>query len=444
MWLLPILRPFAGLAMRLFYRFEIGGQKIPPEGPVLLVANHPNMGADAGGVIVAADRPVRFLAKAPLFDARVSGTLLRGIGAIPLFRRQDDPSATERNETAFDAVRQALNEGWAVAIFPEGISHGEPSLTPLRTGAARIALSTRVRGGPEVSIIPVGMTYRLKSRFRSRALAMVAPAVEWEDLATRSEDDAEAVRELMQRIEEALRGVTVNLERWEDGPAVLVAEAILAAGGRVSGNAEQKVTRIRKIAADFMRLRSEDPAALADLERDLLDFDAILRELKLSPHTLEIATHTGVALRWLFGRFLPFALVLPLLVIGVPLFHIPYRVTGELAARVGGPEVRATLKILGGTVVFAIYIGMLAAAAGWWLGWEGAFIALVLLPLMAASTSAGVSWWSKTRLEARRFLMLRKNTTVREALLLRREALEARIREISSQPAASGSAPAPE
>jgi glycerol-3-phosphate O-acyltransferase / dihydroxyacetone phosphate acyltransferase len=413
--------------MRLFYRFEVGGDPIPADGPVILVANHPNMGTDAGGVIVAAPRPVRFLAKAPLFETRLAGPLLRGIGAIPIFRRQDDLSAANRNEQTFEAVRAALAEGWAIAVFPEGISHGAPSLTTLRTGAARMALSVTSRGGPVVPIVPVGMTYRLKSRFRSRALAMVARPVPWEDLATRSENDAEAVRELTRRIEESLRGVTVNLERWEDAPAVLVAEAIVEAAGRLRGNAEQKVSRIQKLAADFARVRAQDPELLVELERDLLEFDAILRELKLSPRTLEIVTQANVALRWVTGRMLPFAIVFPLLVVGVPLFHLPYRVTGELASRIGGPEVRATLKILGGTAIFAIYIALLAAAAGWWLGWKAALLAVVLLPLLAAATSAGVSWWRRTRLEARRFLLLRRKTSLREALLRRRDALEARI-----------------
>ena len=416
--------------MRLFYRFEVGGDPIPADGPLLLVANHPNMGTDAGGVIVAAPRPVRFLAKAPLFETRIAGPLLRGIGAIPIFRRQDDLSAADRNEQTFEAVRNALAAGWAVAVFPEGISHGAPSLTTLRTGAARMALSVSSRGGPVVPIIPVGMTYRHKSRFRSRALAMVAPPILWDDLAASSENDAEAVRELTRRIEESLRGVTVNLERWEDAPAVLVAEAIGAAASGLTGNAEQKVARIQKIAADFARARSNNPELLAELERDLLGFDAILRELKLSPRTLEIATQASVAFRWLIGRVLPFALVLPLLAVGLPLFHLPYRATGELASRFGGDEVKATLKILGGTAVFAIYVGLLAAAAGWWFGWKAALLALVALPFLAAATSAGVSWWKRTRLEARRFLLLRSRTSLREALLLRRDALDARIREI--------------
>jgi glycerol-3-phosphate O-acyltransferase / dihydroxyacetone phosphate acyltransferase len=418
--------------MRLFYRFEVGGHQIPADGPLLIVANHPNMGTDAGGIIVAAPRPVRFLAKAPLFQARLAGPLLRGIGAIPIFRRQDDLSAADRNEQTFEAVRAALADGWAVAVFPEGISHGSPSLTTLRTGAARMALSFSSRGGPVVPIIPVGMTYRQKSRFRSRAAAMVAPPVSWADLATRSENDAEAVRELTRRIEESLRGVTVNLERWEDAPAVLVAEAIVAAAARLTGNAEQKVARIQRIAGDFAHVRSKDPELLAELERDLLDFDAILRELKLSPHTLEITTQTSVALRWLTGRVLPFALVLPLLVVGVPLFHLPYRATGELASRIGGHEVKATLKILGGTAVFAIYIILLAGLAGWWLGWKVALLALFVLPLLAAATSAGVSWWKRTRREARRFLLLRRRTSLRQALLQRRGALDVRIREVLS------------
>jgi 1-acyl-sn-glycerol-3-phosphate acyltransferase len=44
------------------------------------------------------------------------------------------------NDRTFDAAIAALQSGGAVQIYPEGQSHSEPSLTPLRTGAARIAL----------------------------------------------------------------------------------------------------------------------------------------------------------------------------------------------------------------------------------------------------------------------------------------------------------------
>ena len=65
---------------------------------MLLVANHPNSLLDPAMVAVAARRPVRFLAKAPLFSDRLVGFLVRGAGSIPVYRKSDDPSQVGRNE----------------------------------------------------------------------------------------------------------------------------------------------------------------------------------------------------------------------------------------------------------------------------------------------------------------------------------------------------------
>ena len=132
-WLLPALAPVCAFAVRVFYRFRTEGEP-PHTGPVLFVANHPNSIVDAMVVAASVGRPIRFLAKATLFDEPGLGALVRAGGAIPVYRRQDDPALTDRNARVFEAVHEALAEGDAVGIFPEGLSHSEPSLAALRTG----------------------------------------------------------------------------------------------------------------------------------------------------------------------------------------------------------------------------------------------------------------------------------------------------------------------
>ena len=59
--------------------------------------------------------------------------------AIPAYRRQDQSDMTKHEDT-FGRCYELLNEGGTLAIFLEGISHAEPHLAELRTGAARIVL----------------------------------------------------------------------------------------------------------------------------------------------------------------------------------------------------------------------------------------------------------------------------------------------------------------
>lgn len=423
---MPVARLFARTAVRLFYRFDLAGERLPASGPLLLVANHPNMAADAGAVMAAAPRPVRFLAKAPLFANPASGAVLRGVGAIPVYRRSDDPSSVERNEEMFAAARTALLEGAAIAIFPEGISHSEPSLAALRTGAARIALEAAADLGAAFPIHPVGLTYRDKTRFRSRALALVAPAVEWRDLAGRG-SDPEIVRELTARIERALRRSTLNLESWDDAPAVAAAESIYAAERDLPRDPESRAGRQRDIARMLERLRRSDPARVEPLERAVLAFDAFLRELGLRPTTLEMTTRISVAIRWVAGRVLPFILVAPFLLLGAAVFFVPWVATDRLAARAAGPEVRASMKILGGCAVYLAWFSLLAILAGWIAGPVAALVAILLLPPAAVATLAAAQWWDRTRFEAKTFLLLRSRASLLQRLLARRAQLASEL-----------------
>jgi len=104
MWLAPAFSRLAHAASRIYYRLTIAGERVPAGGPVLLVANHPNSLIDPILVCAAARRPVRFLAKAPLFSDFKTGWMMRAVGAIPVHRRVDDPGLMDRNQDMFRAV----------------------------------------------------------------------------------------------------------------------------------------------------------------------------------------------------------------------------------------------------------------------------------------------------------------------------------------------------
>jgi 1-acyl-sn-glycerol-3-phosphate acyltransferase len=137
------------LVMRPLTRRDWRGQdKIPQTGGVIFVANHIS-NADPlalGQFLAFSGRWPRFLAKASLFRYPVLGHILRACGQIPV-QRQSAQSAD-----ALLAAVEAVGQGRAVVIYPEGTITRDPDLWPMegKTGAARIALRT---GCP---IIPIG------------------------------------------------------------------------------------------------------------------------------------------------------------------------------------------------------------------------------------------------------------------------------------------------
>src|ERR687890_1465554 len=208
-----LVQAVISVALRLFFRrIETSREHLVPEsGALIFVLNHPNGLIDPGLVFVALPARISFLAKSSPFRLPVAGWLLRTVEALPLYRRADPGEDVSQNLRTFEACRRLLLRGRCVALFPEGFSHNATKLLPVKTGAARIALGASV---PGLKIVPVGLYYTSKTSFRGEALLrfgepLDVPSVEpGED----GEPPREEVRKLSARIEEALLGVTLNVE----------------------------------------------------------------------------------------------------------------------------------------------------------------------------------------------------------------------------------------
>ncbi|HEX8394615.1 MAG TPA: lysophospholipid acyltransferase family protein [Longimicrobium sp.] len=430
MWLLPFLSHVSRFVVRAFYRLEVDGDAVPRTGPVLLVANHPNSLVDPAMVGAVAGRPVRFLAKAPLFSDAQVGWLVRGSGSIPVFRRADDPAEVGRNEDSFAAVHEALAGGSAVGIFPEGISHSQPSLAPLKTGAARMALGGAALIGHAFPIVPIGLTFRRKERFRSEALAVVGEPVAWDDLAGRGGDHG-AARELTARIDAELRRVTLNLERWEDQPMVETAEAVYAAELGADPSPAARVQRLAATTEALARLRRDEHAAWEEVAGDVRAHARTLAVLRMTPGELKSAPDAREAARWVARQANVLRLLLPAALVGIVLYWIPYRLTGFAEARARpSDDIRATYKTLVGGVLLLIWTAMLAGVAGWMWGWTAGIAAVVLLPLLACATLWSVESWNHASGEARRFLLRARRAEAIDDLRSRQRALAQRLAEL--------------
>lgn len=426
-WLHALLPHASRVAAFVYYRVRYGGDPVPRSGPVLLVANHPNSLHDPMLVAAAAGRAVRFLAKAPLFDDAKVSWLVKGAAAIPVYRRADDPAQMDRNEDAFRAVYAALAAGSAVGIFPEGLSHSEPALAPLKTGAARIALGGAALAGGAFPVVPVGLMFRRKDVFRSEALVLRGGPVRWDDLAARGPGDAAAVRELTDRIDQALRHVTVNLEQWLDLPLVECAVRVWDTGHPGADEPGGRVTRL-KITTGLLAeaRRTGDEAALA-LAARVETHRRRLERLRLRPADLAADVGVSTALAWSVRRahlVLPLAAMLG--VAGVIAFHVPYWATGRIVARVPlRVDERSTWKLLIGIGVYAAWLVLATVVAAVVGGWRAGVAALVLLPAVGVVGLAVRERWRGAWADAQRFFLLRSRRRLVASLVGEQAALAA-------------------
>jgi 1-acyl-sn-glycerol-3-phosphate acyltransferase len=355
-----------------------------------LVGNHNNSLIDPALVVIAADRPMRFLAKAPLFVHPMIGWFIKGVGSVPVYRVQDDPTKVGQNADTFRDAFAALAQGDALGIFPEGISHTGSQLVPLKTGAARIALGAAARIGGAFPIVPIGLVIPDRETYRSEAHIIIGTPCAWDDLARRGVDDAEAVRELTARIDEAMRTVTLNLEDWQDAPIVHAAEAVWRAEVGATADPAAALDRLQRITGALRALRVRQDDRWREIAVALQAHVRMLTRFGLTPQEVRDQVPVRRAMRWTVAR-LPLVIALPVSLVAAVVFWVPTLITTGIAdamTRRDGMDAFATHRVLVGALTFLLWGLLLAVGTGWQFGVAWGGLALAAQPPLGMAALA--------------------------------------------------------
>lgn len=181
----------------------------------MLAVNHSNALGDIALLLTVVPRFPRFLAAASWWRHRAARALFKLGRVLPIGRRGDGVAAGV-NDGTFAACHDALAAADHIAIFPEGKLNSGGELLPLKTGAARIALSAASESGVRgVVIAPVALAYEDRGRVGSEVVVRFGDPIEVDTWVTTDVDPAAAVREvtelLQQRLGDALRAATAEV-----------------------------------------------------------------------------------------------------------------------------------------------------------------------------------------------------------------------------------------
>ena len=205
-WFYDVAKLILWLVFRLRFGLEVTGQEhVPKTGAFVVASNHVSF-LDPPVVGVACPRRLRFMARSDLFQRSLLGCFLRGVRVMPL----------RRGEADIGAVREAcarLQEGEAVAIFPEGTRQLSGQLGRAKRGVGLLAEMAKV---PIVPTFVQGTFQALPPEARALRRAKIRVAfgppipyttVSFEGGASRSRHEqlAEALTRQWRRLEAQVR-----------------------------------------------------------------------------------------------------------------------------------------------------------------------------------------------------------------------------------------------
>lgn len=384
------VRWVARLMLRSQYRrIEVdGAEQVPASGPVLLVANHFLSLVDTMALFHASPRPASFLAKAPMWKIGLLRPFLDAAGAVPVYRPQDQSENEGRSVRAnlevFKQCRKRLAAGGSMALFPEGISHSQFRLMPLRTGAARIAIDT----GVPLAVCPAGLVFHEGDDGRRGTMLVCFGEPIRVNGTEGYAGRRPAIAGVTRRIEESLRellteaasaseiakletlGVVWWQERGEPRPETLI-EA-------------HRQTRV--FAEALAQLREDAPKALDQLRAATDGYMRSLDEAGIPADRLEEDYSARRILKFLLLRAPWLLVALPVGLVAT-LVTWPVRQLGDviaLRAFGGTQDVRSLCRMLGAGLLLVLLTVAGALVAGWFWGWKIGLLVLLGLPALLA------------------------------------------------------------
>jgi glycerol-3-phosphate O-acyltransferase/dihydroxyacetone phosphate acyltransferase len=346
--------------------------RVPRKGPVLLCINHPNNLIDSLLVGAVVDRKVHYLATAALFRNPIVARFLRAVGAIPVYRRQDDPDKMDKNVGAFEACVATLASGGLIGIYPEGTTHAESRVQRIKTGAARIALdyeSRRRAGatGASLVLIPTGLAFEARKSFGGRVRVSFGEAIALTPYVELfAQDPVKAVDELTTAIQWGMEAEVVHVERLDNATLVREVESIyrdrlvreLQEERGLSAGQIDTVRLTRSIADAAAYFEAHAPERVAELRDSIGHYRAMLAAYQVRDQAVRERIEPP-PVRQRLSRGWKAAIGLPVFGYGLVTSGLPYLLPRWIARRTATKETNyATTRLLASVVAVPLFWGV--------------------------------------------------------------------------------------
>ncbi|KAG8731761.1 hypothetical protein FRC11_002459 [Ceratobasidium sp. 423] len=352
-------------------------------------------------------RRVHYWAKASLFGHPIAKFVLTNSGVLPVDRKSKD------NQVLFRGTFEALAKGEIVGVFPEGTSYTEPRIMQVKDGVAwsaleymkwnRLKQQKGEKPAPDAVIVPVGIVYTEKSRYRSSLIVEFGKPITVDQYETQFLSDEEGAarmcaKSLTKRITSEMLSLTINAPDWDTLYSAKMARSLLWPRERSLGLGN--FVPVSQVLIDAFSEPNKSPL-FESTRKALLTYYSLLESAKLThealadlplPRALDPSTETSLPSRLstlaiLLKDTIATVIRLPFFVLPA-LVHLPAYVICRMLARMveEEEETQAQMKIFGGLFALAILTYPVIFLFLWaflWLTPTGALLAAGIVWLIS-------------------------------------------------------------
>lgn len=353
------------IGMSLYYsEIKIKKQELlEHDGPMIIIANHPNTLVDAWILGIVCKKPIHFMTKGTFFNNPLKMWFLRRLNLVPINRATESRTKGVNNNDSFEECYKLLEKGKVLVIFPEGDSYMELVLRQLKSGTARIALEAERRnnGKLNLKVVPIGLIYLKGDKFRSSIMVNVGEGRgvihHLEEFKT---NNALAAKKLTEEFRSQLENVLVTAHSKDQES--LITALVLALQSRYRGDdsgVETEVGLLKKVRDRIELLNLIEPWKIEEIQNLLLSINWRVEKLNIKADFLDRRLRSGMFLRQVMLSIFFIIIGFPLFLFGLIHNILPFKLTDFIMPKlVKSVEYYAPVAILMGLILYPLnYIG---------------------------------------------------------------------------------------
>lgn len=266
----------------------------------------------------------------------------------------------------YSASHESLSQGNCLGIFPEGGSHDNTDLLPLKAGIASIVFGVLDKYDINVPIIPVGLNYFKGHRFRGRVVVEYGKPIYVSKALSQLYKDSkrDAFLELLTNVEDGMRSVIVAASDYSELRLIHTVRRLYQRATVMSTEEKQDLARRFAVAYRLLKDRygsiDSFPDDLKELKDKIVAYDKCLSEWGLKDYQINNldTEYSKLLYKFVHGATIMFLASIPSLLLNAPVgFAASYWAKEEAKKDLVKSRVKIDAKdvLLSKKIVFTIY-----------------------------------------------------------------------------------------